>query len=216
MTLLPSARSVVASWEWLRETPNGRDLLLGASVAAKASQILGEHKLLDLKRVEIFWDHQGKGPIGVGSIITMPSGKKLVADDLMTQIAACQPKAYPDSRAYRIYMTGPGAWIDAQGKERWEPRIVDFMVDVQIFGVAGILSVIHDIWSWYDFSGNPQPLVYENNAPRLAAAIREIEDSLGVEAEPGESTFYAEPERYGIKYYPPDEEGKGFDAAGLG
>ncbi|WP_147453939.1 hypothetical protein [Nocardiopsis sp. Huas11] len=206
---------MVASWEWLQETPNGRDLLLGASVAAKASQILGDHNLLNVKRVEVSWDHQGKGPIGVGSIIYMPPDKKLAADDLMAQIAACQPKAYPDSRAFRLYMTGPGAWIDVQGKEKWEPRLVEFMVDVQIFGVSGVLSVIHDMWSWYDFSRDPHPSVYENNAPRLAAAIREMEESLGVESEPGEATFYAEPERYGTKYYPPDEEGKGFDAAGL-
>ncbi|WP_143831757.1 hypothetical protein [Nocardiopsis sp. CNR-923] len=215
VTLLPSARGVVASWEWLQETPDGRDPLLGVSIASRVSQVLGARKLLEVKRLEISWDQKGMGPIGVGSVISIPPGEQLDADAMLARIADSQPKAYPNSRAYRIYMTGPGVWIDAQGDEKSEPRLVDFMVDVQIFGVAGVLGVIHDIWSWYDFSGNPHPLVYQNNAPRLAAAIRDVEDSLGVETEPGEATLYAEPERYGIKYYPPNEEGKGFNVAEL-
>lgn len=215
MTLLPSAHSVVASWEWTQETPGGRDLLLGASIASKAAQVLSARKLLSVKRVEISWNHKGKGHIGIGSIISISPSGKIDADALLARIADSQPKSYPNSRAYRIYMKGPGSWINAQGEEKTEPRLVDFAVDVHAFGVSGVLSVIHDIWSWYDFSGNPHPLVYQNNAPRLTAAIREIEDSIGVITEPGEATFYAEPEQYGIKYYPPDEEGKGFNAAAL-
>ncbi|MFY7067678.1 hypothetical protein ACOQFV_17635 [Nocardiopsis changdeensis] len=215
MALLRSARGVVASWEWLQETPDGRDLTLGVSTAVKAARVLGAKKLMEARRIEISWDQKGKGPIGLGSTISIPPGERLEADELAARIADSQPRAHPESRAYRIYMTGPGAWIDEQGNEKWEPRLVDFSVDVQIFGVTGVLGVIHDIWSWYDFSGDPHPLIHQNNAPRLAAAIKEIEDSIGVEVEPGEPTFYAEPERYGIKYYPPNEEGQGFNAAGL-
>jgi hypothetical protein len=41
--------------------------------------------------------------------------------------------------------------------------------------------------------------VYEHNAPRLAAALRRLDDVLGVAAEPGEPTYFGVAEGYGIK-----------------
>ncbi|GGU29420.1 hypothetical protein [Streptomyces lavendofoliae] len=57
-------------------------------------------------------------------------------------------------------------------------------------GLAAELSVHHDIWGWYDFSGRPHPDVYRHNAPRLAAAIKELSSVLGLPPEPGEPTYF--------------------------
>ncbi|MFK8848147.1 hypothetical protein [Streptomyces sp. Ac-502] len=41
--------------------------------------------------------------------------------------------------------------------------------------------------------------MHAHNAPRLAAALRGLESLLGIEAEPGEPTYFGTSEKYGIK-----------------
>ena len=62
----------------------------------------------------------------------------------------------------------------------------------------------HDIWAWYDFSGRPHPEIYDQNAPRLAAALEDVETALQVETENGEGTYFGRAEGFWIKR--PDSE----------
>ncbi|MGF7236851.1 MAG: hypothetical protein ACQSGP_18090 [Frankia sp.] len=43
------------------------------------------------------------------------------------------------------------------------------------------MSVYHDVWMPYDFTGHPHPDVHARNAPRLEAAPRDLDVLLGVE-----------------------------------
>lgn len=82
-------------------------------------------------------------------------------------------------------------------------------------GMSAKISVHHDIWKWFDFTGRPHPEVYNRNAPRLAEALRELNSVLGVELEPGEPTYYGTPAESGIVTPDPDENGMGLDVTDL-
>ncbi|MFJ4813837.1 hypothetical protein [Streptomyces longwoodensis] len=50
--------------------------------------------------------------------------------------------------------------------------------------------MFHDIWGPFDFRGSPHPEVHRYNAPRLAAALGELDALLGVPAEPGGAMYF--------------------------
>ncbi|MFI1283441.1 hypothetical protein ACH4U5_22305 [Streptomyces sp. NPDC020858] len=56
----------------------------------------------------------------------------------------------------------------------------------------------HDVWGTCDFRGEPHPATHANNAPRLASALQELDQVLGVAAEPGEPTYYGRAEGCGL------------------
>lgn len=66
------------------------------------------------------------------------------------------------------------------------------------------LTIHHDIWFPYAFDGSPHPQVCENNAPRLTAALQQIESGLGQETEPGDGTFFGQPGKLGM--LPPEDD----------
>ncbi|WP_327679265.1 hypothetical protein [Kitasatospora sp. NBC_00458] len=99
-----------------------------------------------------------------------------------------------------ILVLGNGVWLDADGNRRNEYRLVELMVSPDEIGSPyAELSVHHDVWGRCDFRGRPHPAVHANNAPRLAAALRELDDLLGVEAEPGERTYFGKAEGHGLE-----------------
>ncbi|WP_234320889.1 hypothetical protein [Streptomyces katrae] len=73
------------------------------------------------------------------------------------------------------------------------------MVSPDEIGPWAELSVYHDVWGPCDFRGQPHPTVRARNAPRLAAALRELDALLGVGAEPGEPTHFGQAEGHGLK-----------------
>ncbi|MEU8462797.1 hypothetical protein [Streptomyces sp. NPDC029003] len=73
------------------------------------------------------------------------------------------------------------------------------LVSPDSIGPSAALSVYHDVWGTCDFRGTPHPAVYARNAPRLAAALRELDTLLGVEAKPGEPTYFGMSKAYGVK-----------------
>ncbi|MFH9014095.1 hypothetical protein ACH4C6_22275 [Streptomyces sp. NPDC017943] len=72
------------------------------------------------------------------------------------------------------------------------------LVSPEHLGLSAEISVFHDVWGPFDFRGDPHPAVYQQNAPRLAAALRDLEALLGVPPEPGESTGFGKAVGYGV------------------
>ncbi|WP_432587660.1 hypothetical protein ABVG11_20185 [Streptomyces sp. HD1123-B1] len=60
------------------------------------------------------------------------------------------------------------------------------------------LTTFTDIWMAYDLKGRPQPAVYAANAPRLAAALRDLAEALDDETTPDDPTYFGKPTETGV------------------
>ncbi|SHI56736.1 hypothetical protein SAMN05421803_101603 [Nocardiopsis flavescens] len=215
MTRLLSSPETTAAWNWEIETESDGEngnLGRGARAALSMAEILKKHGLLDLSQMMVSWHRAGVGPIGFRSLISMHEGASTSPDDLVQMISASRPAGYTDALAGQLELLGPGVWINNEGHTKREQKLIGAFLSMDEFAVWGTLWVMHDIWSYYDFSGQPHPEVYNNNAPRLASVLKEIETSLDVEIEEGEPTYFATPEKYGILTPTTEAEGLGFDA----
>lgn len=130
--------------------------------------------------------------------------KELVSE----RITESQPVGHPDTHVGQIELLGSGYWINADGEKKREERLVDVSILLSPDDISVALGVRHDIWMWFDFSGKPHPKVYNNNKTRLSEALKEIEEALGTDTIPGDSTYFAEPEKYGI--VTPEANSEGF------
>ncbi|MBC2869454.1 hypothetical protein [Streptomyces mexicanus] len=72
------------------------------------------------------------------------------------------------------------------------------------------LSANSDVWLAYDLEGRPQQKVYAANAPRLSALLCDLSQSLGVETDPDDPTYFAKPTQTGVENYF-DSDGKASD-----
>ncbi|MFF6826012.1 hypothetical protein [Streptomyces longwoodensis] len=87
-----------------------------------------------------------------------------------------------------FHVLGTGEWSDADGARHREERLVELTVSAEPLGLSADVAVLHDVWGPFDFRGSPHPAVHRHNAPRLAAALRELETVLGVPAEPEDAS----------------------------
>lgn len=134
----------------------------------------------------------GKGGTGIVTSFSL-SDHPLDSPETVERILSSRPVGCPDAAVDWIELLGPGIWIDAEGRRRRESHLVELEVYTNPIAARVRLSVHHDVWVYYDFFGNPHPEVYRANAPRLEAALRELEDVLGVESCPGEHTLFGTP-----------------------
>ncbi|MBT1183456.1 hypothetical protein HET69_05405 [Streptomyces sp. CJ_13] len=67
--------------------------------------------------------------------------------------------------------------------------------------VAVDLVTFSDAWMRHDLRGNAQPAVYEANAPRLAAGLRDLAEVLGSETEPEDATYFGRPTETGVENF---------------
>jgi hypothetical protein len=214
MTILPSIPGISASWSWELELDDDLYLDRVVETAILISEILQEHKLMDLDQIDVHWLRKGHGFIGMRSVISNSGGDKADAAELVNRILASRPVRYTDTEPKKLVLSGPGCWVDTEGEEHRGHGLIEVTLFVTPEDIDVSLGVRHDIWSWYDFSGNAHPEIYRRNAPRLSAVLKEIEERLGTETIPDEPTYFATPEQYGIRIDPPNENGRGFDAAG--
>jgi hypothetical protein len=192
----------VGSWIWYLEASESPGIGDCLEVLARVVAVLENHGLLKSNVIETCWNQQGKGKIGIWtkSSLSTPFSDPSSAEFVQQS----QPSGFPDSYADFIETVSLGTWIDANGRRRQELQLINLAVDPDPGEIQVEIRVHHDIWSWYDFSGHPHPEIYEQNAPRLAAALEEVEKTLGVETENGESTYFGVSEGFWIKR--PDEE----------
>ncbi|MFC7828543.1 hypothetical protein [Streptomyces sp. NPDC057375] len=194
-TLMRSPREC-GSWFWDLEEVAVPGLESALTAAAKMSEVLQRRDLLTPQRIEYGWYVLDVGDIGVttGLALTVP----LEDDCLPGRVVSSRPSGFPSAEVDDIHVAGPGNWIDAAGAAHSEPRLIELSVSPAPVGLSAEISVHHDIWAWYDFTGTPHPDVYQRNAPRLAAALEELNSVLGVRGEPGEATYFGSATNLGI------------------
>ncbi|MBD2769159.1 hypothetical protein IC235_14805 [Hymenobacter sp. BT664] len=78
-----------------------------------------------------------------------------------------------------LYMMGAGVVLDADGQEQEQPDVTWLWgktLDAHIVNVC----TQSDAWLPYTLLAQPQPAVWKLNAPRLEAALQEIQNRLGI------------------------------------
>ncbi|WP_078906892.1 hypothetical protein [Streptomyces sp. NRRL S-378] len=195
--MLMRAPKESASWTWILDDPTGSGVEFALTIAARVSAVLAKHDLLALSALEWDWFQTGKGTFSVSSRLLLDA-RSLDDPALSERLRAFRPAHLPQVDVATITVLGTGAWFDAEGLRHTEYRLVDLFLAPGETDLWVELSVHHDVWGQCDFRGVPQPLIHGHNAPRLAAALQEIEQTLGVAAEPGEPTYYGRAEGYGL------------------
>ncbi|MFF0887527.1 hypothetical protein [Streptomyces sp. NPDC003456] len=158
--------------------------------------VLRQHELLEPRHVEWPWFIPGTGG---APAVTRLSLTGPIDDELVFQrVQAMRPVGFPEAVEGDLLVAGPGVWLDEHGTPHGEYRLVELTVSPEHLGLSAEISVFHDIWGPFDFRGEPHPEVHQRNAPRLAAALRDLEALLGVPPEPGEATTFGKAVGYGV------------------
>ncbi|MEV7724346.1 hypothetical protein AB0P15_06375 [Streptomyces sp. NPDC087917] len=198
MSLLMRAPRESGSWFWDLDDVSEVGLEPALATAERMAAVLSAHGLLEPYGLEWSWFEVGKGGLGIDSGLSLVS-RSLGDEKLADEIRACRPVGHPGAEMTGFVVVGSGTWFDAEGAGHKEQRLVELLVSPDSIGPSAELSVFHDVWGTCDFRGTPHPAVQAHNAPRLAAALRELDALLGVEAEPGEPTYFGTAKAYGVE-----------------
>ncbi|MFD7630678.1 hypothetical protein ACFV7Q_32435 [Streptomyces sp. NPDC059851] len=94
----------------------------------------------------------------------------------------------------------PGDWLDADGAAHRSERLFALRLVVWPKGHAIVsIAAYSDAWMTLDLRERPQPEVAAVNAPRLAALLSAVSESLEAEVDPGDPTYYGRPTAAGFE-----------------
>ncbi|EST25178.1 hypothetical protein [Streptomyces roseochromogenus] len=207
MSMLMRAPRECASWFWDLEDYAPPGLQSALDTAARMSAVLQKYDLLRPSALEWHWAVPGKGSVAKTRLQLL---RPLDDEQLARRIEELRPVGFPEAEFSGFLITGLGKWFDERGAQRQEYGLVELTVSSEPLGLSADVAVHHDIWGPFDFRGTPHPEVHQRNAPRLAAALKDLETLLGVIAEPGEPTYFGRAEGYGVGE-PEAEGGRGPD-----
>ncbi|MFD4032138.1 hypothetical protein ACFWVP_16840 [Streptomyces sp. NPDC058637] len=196
--MLMRAPRECGSWFWDLDGVLEPGLGSALRTAGRMSAILQKYALLGPDTLEWSWFQLGKGGLGIHSRLNLVR-RSLDDPTLPGDLRACRPNGHPQAEMGEILVLGSGTWFDASGTGHDEHRLVELVVSPDEIGPSAELSVYHDVWGHCDFRGRPHPAIHAANAPRLSSALQELVQLLGVQAEPGEPTYYGHAEGYGIE-----------------
>lgn len=196
MSTLMRAPRACGTWFWDLEeyAPSGLESAL--TTAHRMTEALTKHHLLMPQQLEYRWYVLDSGGIHVSTSLALTT--PLHDPRLPARVRGSSSVGFPDADVDDLHVVGPGQWIDAAGTSHVEPRLVELSVSPAPVGLSADLAVHHDIWGWFDFAGHPHPGVHQRNAPRLAAALQDLNALLGVDGEPGEPTYFGFATNLGI------------------
>ncbi|MDA2810518.1 hypothetical protein O4J56_07700 [Nocardiopsis sp. RSe5-2] len=200
------------SWEWFFDTGKVEAGFADSlSMLAVVAGVIRRHGLLTVDAVEICWEYP-RGRRRPRDWRTVPVCGAVDSSECAESLLATRPDSDPAyAELLLLQAHGSGTWIDAQGGAHTESDLL--LVETMPLDekVAVDVSVYHDIWAPHAFNGAPHPELHAANAPRLAAALKEIESTLQTPINPGEVTYFGAVEGYGIVEPEPDDLDDGWD-----
>ncbi|MGD6741671.1 hypothetical protein ACOKM3_07485 [Streptomyces sp. BH106] len=198
------------SWYWDLDEFDAPGLETALLLGARVTEVLTRHELLTPIQLQYVWNVTGMGTTGITT--TLDLAKTSLGDqNLPERVRGSRPCSHPSAHISFVEVLGTGTWINEGGEARTEYRLVDLSLCTAPTGLSAELSVHHDVWGQYDFSGRPHPTVRANNAPRLTAALNDLSDLLGMPPEPGEPTYFGAATVDGLAEPDADEHGLGPD-----
>ncbi|MBB5933928.1 hypothetical protein [Streptomyces zagrosensis] len=209
MPLLERAPESCGAWIWELEEYAPAGLGNALLVAAEVASVLERRRLHKASALRFDWYAKEGGGTGFASQLSL---RTPLSDRRLTQrIRDAQPVGVPEAEVGDITVLGSGEWLDEQGVPHSEVNLISLITSPDPTGLAIELAVCHDVWMQNDFRGRPHPELYQRNAPRLAAALEELDTVLGVTAFPGEPTYFGIAEGHGIAMPDLDKDGFGPD-----
>ncbi|MDG9721109.1 hypothetical protein [Streptomyces sp. DH24] len=196
MSILMRAPRECASWFWDLEDYAPPGLRSALVAAARMAEVLRKHDLLEPRSLEWSWFIPGLGGAPASTRLHLLGA--IDDEQVFQRVQGMRPVGYHEAVPGDILVVGNGVWLDGEGVPRREYQLVELSVSPEELGLSAEVAVHHDVWGPFDFRGEPHPEVYRQNAPRLAAALRELEAVLGVEAEPGQPTNFGRAVGYGV------------------
>ncbi|MFF3157911.1 hypothetical protein [Streptomyces sp. NPDC057910] len=210
MSTLLRAPKECGAWYWDLYDFAAPGLESALSVAARMCDVLARRELLAPSELKYNWYVLNAGTTGITSTLELALNP-LGDPNLPERVRGSRPATHPSADIATIKVLGTGTWIDAHGQPRTEHGLVDLSLSTAPTGLSAELSVHHDIWGWFDFSGRPHPEVFRNNAPRLAAALDELTTVLGMPPEIGDPTYFGRATADGLATPDADDDGMGPD-----
>ncbi|WP_067888216.1 hypothetical protein [Nocardia vaccinii] len=166
-------------------------------VAARLADITVRHGLLRPERVRCQWCVGRR--IVPGVLTTIPLDRRLDDPAVARALTEARPPGLdPDATICDLVLTGPGTWLDENGIPHAEDEILLLDIDLARPDPVVTAEVFHDIWMPHDFRGVPHPNIYRHNAPRLAATLTEIAETLRTPTDPGDPSRYGTPRTDGL------------------
>ncbi|MFB8766806.1 hypothetical protein VSQ78_03760 [Nocardiopsis alba] len=197
------APEAVGSWEWFVDTGGKAGIFECLSTIAAVAEIFHRHALLKVEAVEICWEHPRNRRADICK--TIPVSGAIDTPEYAQSLLASRSGDTSDAQLKLLRAHGGGTWIDVQGNAHTEADLILLETMPLFDDVATEVAVHHDVWARYAFSGAPHPEVHAANAPRLAAALKEVESTLRSDTSPGEPTYFGAVEGYGIQAPEPYE-----------
>ncbi|MFC0597323.1 hypothetical protein [Streptomyces palmae] len=191
----------VGDWNWEVLSKSGKlPSFRAARVAVSVWNILSTHELADssarlkvsvrsIPGMQETFAHASRvslhlNPLGPGSALSrvMTEVESLEGDVLVSVLAEC-----------------PGFWLESGVRHRVE-KLFTIQVDIWRQSLLDVtLATYSDAWLTVDTRDREQFEVFQENAPRLAAALGEISVLLGSSPTPGDATRFAVPSETGFE-----------------
>lgn len=198
------ASTPVARWTWGRDDTADallqciRDSLAAYSVLSAHRLACGEPKLqVSVTESGTSNSYLFRGELPVGKGMPTEAAEKL-ARTVRTEL-------HPGTiGSVDISIACTGIIIEESGEFLQEDL---FQLGISAFAdfVAIDLATFSDAWMPYDLKGIPQPVVHTKNAPRLAAALRELAVVVASETDPEGPTYFGKPTEIGVDNYFEDD-----------
>lgn len=200
MNTIKRASREAGSWSWsvpCAGEPAVREML---STAQSACDLLIEMRIMRPEVLQVLWSEKG---VHRGEKFSLEVPEGLGLTDCADVVADSAP---PWGTVMINYMAITGKGTVKRPDE--SDIAVNSLVELNLlpFGESFDieLTIHHDFWFPYSFDGSPQLQKYKANAPRLALVLDGIENRIQQETEPGDRTFFGQPEKSGIR--PPEND----------
>ncbi|MFJ3880498.1 hypothetical protein ACIPW5_23935 [Streptomyces sp. NPDC090077] len=148
----------------------------------------------------------------VGSPPTESGGVVLLAETLEAGIKKAIGSSEIGGMTVYVSCDGIAATHDGAGEavEGWFE--VSAEVSDDYFNVD--LTTFSDAWMPFDLRGRAQEAVCAANRPRLASALAEIAEALGLDTDPDDATWFGIPTESGVENHFEDDDGSPSDVWG--
>jgi len=193
------ATSPVARWTWGRFDQAGDKIVVCLRDLLNAYAVLAEHRLaVGAPRVSVSVHEAGRPKSELfdgGFVLEAMSPPPDVAKQLAGQVESARRPGEVGGVSAHLKISG---LVIVDGDDVLEESLFSLRTSAFLDYAGAGLETFSDSWMPYDLKGRAQPTVHAANAPRVAAALRSLSETLDSDIEPEDPTYFGEPTETGV------------------